>query len=83
MRRRADRGRRTRVAVTKLVPRGAPRTLLPRDQPVAALDRLVEAHPVTLVTAPAGKSHFRSIYRKLGIESRAAAIEQATHLGLL
>ena len=42
------------VAVSKLVPGGAPRTLVPRDQPVAALYRLVEEHPVTLVAAPAG-----------------------------
>jgi ATP/maltotriose-dependent transcriptional regulator MalT len=29
------------------------------------------------------KAHIRSTYRKLGVESRAAAIERATHLGLL
>jgi LuxR family transcriptional regulator, maltose regulon positive regulatory protein len=29
------------------------------------------------------KSHLRSTYSKLGVESRAAAIERATHLGLL
>jgi LuxR family maltose regulon positive regulatory protein len=29
------------------------------------------------------KAHMRSTYRKLGVESRAAAIERATHLGLL
>ncbi len=44
----------SRVAVTKLVPPLAPRTLVPRDEQVAALDRLVEEHPVTLVAAPAG-----------------------------
>jgi LuxR family maltose regulon positive regulatory protein len=32
----------------------APRTLVPRDQQVAALDLLVEQYPVTVVTAPAG-----------------------------
>jgi LuxR family maltose regulon positive regulatory protein len=29
------------------------------------------------------KTHLRSTYRKLGVESRAAAIERATHLDLL
>lgn len=29
------------------------------------------------------KTHVRSTCRKLGVESRAAAIRQATHLGLL
>jgi ATP/maltotriose-dependent transcriptional regulator MalT len=43
-----------RIALTKLVPPAAPRTLVPRDQHVAALDRLVERHAVTLVVAPAG-----------------------------
>ena len=43
-----------RIAVTKLVLPAAPSTLVPRDQHVAALDRLVREHPVTLVAAPAG-----------------------------
>ena len=29
------------------------------------------------------KTHLRSTYRKLGVESRAAAIERARHAGLL
>ena len=44
----------TRPAVTKFVPPVAPSTLVPRHHHVAALDRLVARHPVTLVAAPAG-----------------------------
>ena len=29
------------------------------------------------------KTHLQSTYRKLGVDSRAAAVERATHLGLL
>jgi LuxR family transcriptional regulator, maltose regulon positive regulatory protein len=43
-----------RSAVTKFGPPRPPRTVVPRVQPVAALDRLVEEHPVTLVAALAG-----------------------------
>ncbi len=43
-----------RLAVTKLEPPRPPRTVVRRVQPLAALDRLVEEHPVTLVAALAG-----------------------------
>jgi LuxR family transcriptional regulator, maltose regulon positive regulatory protein len=43
-----------RIAVTKLVLPAAPSTLVPRSEHVAALDCLVQQHPVTLVAAPAG-----------------------------
>src|SRR5262245_3174247 len=42
------------LAVTKFAPPRLPRTAMRRDHPVAALDRLVEEHPVTLVAALAG-----------------------------
>ena len=44
----------TQLAVTKFGPPVPPRTAVPRAQPVGALDRLVEGHPVTLVAAQAG-----------------------------
>ena len=43
-----------RLAVTKFGPPQPPRTVVPRVQPVAVLDRLIEGHPVTLVAALAG-----------------------------
>lgn len=54
---------------------------MPRDQSVAALDRLVEEHPVTLVAAPAGSGK-TVLMAEWVHQSRAAAIERATHLGL-
>jgi LuxR family transcriptional regulator, maltose regulon positive regulatory protein len=52
-----------------------------RDLPsLLSLDEIAAAHVVSLNTV---KSHLKSVYRKLGVASRRAAVDRARELGLL